>query len=327
MNTPIQVTVTPNDLFLLKNSAGAALSPLSPAGVPVSVEQASAGQAMSNSLVGADGQFRPELLPAIQTLAYTPAYGMLTFIGEDMAFETAVYYPAPNAASPVVGLSLAGENLLIESPPPLEGLLENTAQYIGNSVIRVSDLRLTLNLFDGWVFFAALDTARRALLNRLITGDSGSSIAVSFEDIQRAMHSQEAEFQWLAPYYANCVGLQQSPESAVHESLQRLAQMGLWQMQGQTINFELSFAQLAREFLILDNFIRMQAAGLDAGGTPISNVVRTIHGRSNAVLMWSHDKEGISLWCVSPAQTMLILSTIMEAPSEIFSDQPVPGMV
>lgn len=327
MNTPIRIQVTPNDLFLLKNSAGTALSPLSPAGVPVDSSRSSVGQAMSPSLLGADGQFRPELLPTIQTLAYTTSYGMVTFIAEGLAFETAVYYPAANSASPLVGLSLMDEELLIESPPPLEGLLENTTQYVGDSLIRVSDLQLELNLLDGWVFFGALDAARRALLNQLLTNGSDQSITIAFEDVQRTLQPQEDEFQWLAPYYANCVDLQFASEADVHQGLQRLAQQGLWQTQGQTITLQPSFAQFAREFLIIDSFMRMQAAGLDTQGTPVSNTVRTIHGRSNAVLMWSHDEEGVSLWCVSPAQTMLILSTIMEAPSEIFSDQPVPGMV
>ena len=90
-------------------------------------------------------------------------------------------------------------------------------------------------------------------------------------------------------------------------------------MRGDTVIPARSVMQIADEFLLVDAYLRLRMGMLEAG-QPQHTDMRVVQGRSGAILYWVYDDQGVDLISLSPAQLMLILSSMIDNPAVHLSE-------
>ncbi len=324
MVTPaIGIYLTQQQLFALGNQLGIRLGPLSPLKPKTSEQQAMAKErVLSPSLMGADGKMRPELLPAFKTLTNPQAYALLAYMGRSFLLETVYYYPDATTANGNVSLTDTDEGLKLSSPGVKEDVFTLLGQYIGETLLRRTEYDFNLPLMDAWVLFGVVDSCRRKMLNAVLDYAPLPNIEVSLDEIYAAISVESNNMQWFSPYFEGCLSLAQISYSDTQVGIQNLIDKDLLHLQGDTIIPAESVVRIADEFLVIDGHLRLRT-GMIKGGQPQHVDMRAIQGRSGAIMFWSYDDQAIDLISLSPAQLMLIISSIIENPAAHLADDGV----
>ena len=317
----IDIHLTQQQLFALGNQSGMALGNLSPL-EPKTVEQQAMAKerVLSPSLMGADGKMRPELLPAFEALSNPQAYALLAYMGRSFLLETAYYYPDATSANGNVSLTDTDEGLKLSSPGVKEDVFTLLGQYIGETLLRRTDYDFNLPLIDAWVLFGVVDSCRRKMLDAVLEYALLPDIEVSLDEIYSAISVESNNMQWFSPYFEGCLSLAQISYSDTQVGIRNLVDKGLLHLQGDKIIPADSVVRIADEFLVIDGHLRLRT-GMMKGGQPQHVDMRAIQGRSGAIMFWSYDDQAIDLISLSPAQLMLIISSLIENPAAHLAEE------
>ncbi len=283
---------------------------------------------LSPNLVSPDGQLRPELIPAFQTLASAKSFGLLSYVERGFALETAIYYPEANSTQGGVSLTSTSDSLQLQSPPVMDAVLEIVRQYTGESLLRRVEFEVDLSWIEAWLLFGATDVGRRKVLEGLLTGTGTDLEVMSIEEVHAVLKGDTAGLQWLAPYFNDCLSLSSPTPADTRKGLEQLAERELVQLSGSSLIVSELIRQIVTEFLLVDGHARVRSACIDAAGEALRTDVRAIKGRAGAMMVWSHDETSINLMGVSPAQFMILASSMVENPGDILveGDEPLqPG--
>jgi len=324
MVTPaIDIHLTQQQLFALGNQLGTTLGPLSPLKPKNAEQQAMAKErVLSPSLMGADGKMRPELLPAFKTLTNPQAYALLAYMGRSFLLETSYYYPDATTANGNVSLTDTDKGLKLSSPGVKEDVFTLLGQYIGETLLRRADYDFNLPLMDAWILFGVVDSCRRKMLNAVLDYGLLPNIEISLDEIYSAINVETNNMQWFSPYFEGCLSLAQISHSDTQIGIQNLVDKGLLRLQGNTIIPADSVVRIADEFLVIDGHLRLRT-GIMSADQPQHVDMRAIQGRSGAIMFWSYDTQAIDLISLSPAQLMLIISSIIENPAAHLAEEGV----
>jgi hypothetical protein len=321
MESPIDVFLTEEQMFALGAQLGESHSRLSPL-TPTTDRRraASTARVLNTELVTAEGKLRPDLVPAFQTLANASAFSSVGYLSRSLVLEVAAYYPDPTSGLPAVSLSNTGEGFQLQSPPISTGILEILRQHIGDSLLRDIELEIDLPILEIWLFFGVIDAARRAVFDRILGRGGESPRHLTLQEIYDGLEMVDNEMQWLAPYFDDCLSLAKPSMREVESGIGRLAEGGWVSISDQNVVLTDMMEKLVDEFLLLNGHLRIRAAALDSRGEAASSDVRVIQGRSRLNLAWSHDQGSIDLLTLSSAQTLLLLSSMVEDPASILDE-------
>jgi hypothetical protein len=321
MNPPINLVIDSQELLTLGKQLGLQLSLLSPFRLAdeLAADSDAARRQPSTELVTGDGTLRPELIPYFQTLAYTESLGACAYIGSGALLDVSVYYPPESMVLPTVSLSLADEGVKLQSPPVFDGLLDWMDQYIGDSLVRAVDIDLEIPIENVWVLFGVVDAGRRQALSNMIGVNEASLESISIADISASLTKELIDLQWLAPHFADSLSLPMISESEIQKGLQWLAMKGYLSLSNDQVLLSDLVLEMISEFLIIDGRLRLKSACPGPQSKLNITELRGIQGRNNAMLLWSHDDRSVNLMGVSPAQTMAIISNILEAPASLLA--------
>jgi hypothetical protein len=325
MQAPINVFLTEEQMIALGAQVGGPFSKLSPLTIQNERQKAAAGVRVLNpDLVTDDGRMRPELVPAFQVLAKASSFASVAYICNDFVLEIATYYSDVGSGLPPVSLSNTGEGFQLQSPSGKEGILELLRQYIGDGLLRKIELEIDLPLMDMWMLFGVIDAGRRAKLNRILAKDTGQPKALSMKDIHAGLEGSDPDLQWLAPYFDDCLSLATPTLGEVEAGVNRLAKLGLVSVSGDSVLPGTLVVDLIEEFLLVNGHLRVRAAGLDRSDEAVTSDVRGIQGRAGSILVWSHDNASIDLINLSPAQALVLVSSLVENPGAIVEEGASP---
>lgn len=321
MELPIDVFITEEQMFALGAQLGESQSKLSPLTPSTDRRRAaSTARVLNTELVTAEGKLRSELLPAFQTLAHATAFTSVGYLSRSFIFEVATYYPDPTSGLPAVSLSNTGEGFQLQSPPISSGILEILRQYIGDGLLRDIELEIDLPMLEMWLFFGVIDAARRVAFDRILGDGADGAQNLTVQGIYDGLERVDSEMQWLAPYFDDCLSLAKPSMKEVESGIGRLAERGWLQVSDQNVILADMMEKLVDEFLLLNGHLRIRAAALDSRGEVASSDVRVIQGRSRLNFAWSHDQGSIDLLTLSSAQTLLLLSSMVEDPAAILEE-------
>jgi len=281
--------------------------------------EAAGGRVLNPDLVTPDGRIRPELASPFQVLATAQSFTMVGYVGRSLALEVAAYYPGATSSQEGVSLTNIGDTLQLQSPPIMESVLEILRQYIGDVLLRRVEFEVDLPLMEAWLLFGIVDVGRRRELNRILGHEGDASETLSVEEIHGALESPVPGTQWLAPYLNDCLSLASPTLGEVSAGLKRLTERGLAQITQSGLILGEVIQQIVAEFLLVDSYARVRAASLDSADEVLSTDMRAIQGRSGSIMVWSYDDASIHLIGVSPAQFMIMMSSLVENPGAILS--------
>jgi hypothetical protein len=325
MQAPTDVFVTHDQLFALGAQVEGPFSKLSPLAITDEQRQAAASDRVLNpDLVRDDGRLRTELVPAFQVLAHAKSFTSVAYLCNTYMLETAIYYPEAGSGLPPVSLSNTGEGFQLQSPSRKEGVLELLRQYFGDSLLRKIELETELPLMDMWMLLGVIDAGRRARLNSILAKEAGPPPPISVKDIHAGLEGSDPELQWLAPYFDDCLSLATLALGEVEAGVKRLTQHGMVSVSDDRVMPGPLVEELIEEFLLVNGHLRVRAAGLDRSGEVVTSDIRGIQGRAGTILVWSHDNASIDLVSLSPAQALVLVSSLVENPSAIVEEGAPP---
>jgi hypothetical protein len=207
----------------------------------------------------------------------------------------------------------------VSSPGVKEDVFPLLTQYIGETLLRRTEFEFNLPLVDAWIFFGAVDACRRKMLTAVLEYSLLSEIEITLDEIYTAIQANSNNMQWFAPYFSGCLSLAQLSQKDTQMGIRSLIETGLLHLDGNKIKPANYVTRIADEFLVIDAHLRLRM-GMLQSGQPQHMDMRAIQGRSGAILYWVYDDQGIDLISLSPAQLMLIISTMIENPAAHLSE-------
>ncbi len=319
MTSPIDVLISRDELMFLGQQLGGQHSAISPFIQGQAVPDLQ--QALSPTLVNPDGSLKQDVYPAFKTLATAQSYGLVVYSGEDANFEAGLYYPPQGTGHPAA-LMLSNEGLRLQSPPHITNWVNTLGQFVGESVVKPVEFEMELAIQEAWLLFAVIDCTRRQIMKSMAEDGNLEQISIPVDDVVKTLTNDN--LQWLSAYFAAAHEHPQPDESSVPSIIQTLDAKSLLSYDGNRITPTEKTVELAATFLTIDGHVRLQAATLDNRHQPINSLIWGVQGRGNAFLMWTPDETGVSIFCLSSAQTMVIISSLLEDPAAQFTEGALP---
>ncbi|MCJ7436026.1 MAG: hypothetical protein MUO77_21320 [Anaerolineales bacterium] len=317
MTSSLNVLVTRDELLYLSKRTAGQPTAISPFAKMQNVEAVQ--RVPSAALANPDGSVRAEVTPALDTLTKAQSLGFVSYSGGEAGFEASVYYPA---AGQPAALMVNQDGYRLQSPPYIADWITTLGQLVGESIVKSVEVEWELDIQEAWILFGIIDGARRQILKRLAENNRPETILIPVGEIAQNLKGENP--QWLAPYFAASHELPEMNESETLAILQTLAQKGLATIDGEKIKPSDKLIETASAFLTLEGHLRLQASVLNDEFTAANTLIWGVQGRGKAVLMWTSDKQGVSIFSVSPAQAMVIIGSVLEAPAAQFTDAALP---
>ena len=317
MPTAINTLITKEELLYLGQKMNGQASPISPF---FNLQAEDGTQRMpSAALVNADGSLRQEIAPVFQTLHSAQSFGLVAYTGNTASFEASIYYP-PAGQLPPASLLVAESGLKLQSPPKVSGWVTSLGQYIGESLVSAVEVEMECTHQEAQVFLGAVDIARRKVMHAMADTGALETIAVQAAEVAQILREENA--QWISAFFTAALELPALTDERVQANLQSLAQKGLVRFEGENLLLSDTAEQITMAFLTLNGHLRLHASTLDSAKNIQHAGIFGVQGQSGTALLWTVEENSVDIFSASPAQTMLLISSMLEAPANVFTDQP-----
>jgi hypothetical protein len=292
---------------------------------PISLFWNEGGGAPPPSLMH-NGALRPDLLPAFQAIAHARLMKSCAYLCADGLLDINFYFPPDG--KPAVSLSMADDGVRLRSPAVAEDTLIWMIEQAGDSILQVCDFEARLPLSEAYTLFALVDVARRKAMAGMDGNSQDDPTIVKVEELDVDIIDLEenagAGLQWMAPHFAQGLGLQVPDQEALEKSIRYLAQKGYLTIKGELIELSEAMIDLASKFLLVEGHLRLRSVEAEAEGQTQTIEVRGLRGRGNATVLWSDDGQDVHLMGTSPAQMIAIVEDFITHPGD---DKTVENML
>lgn len=158
MNSTVSLTLSREQL----QSAAALLNKKPAVFSPLQVPEGGAARRVTNpKLVDGSGQLLPDVVPMMQTLLEPGSAAGFTAVSPEVVIDLEVLYPAAEQDADPVMLTSNRQDLVLESPAPLERALFDLMRVLTPYKAEPArKLEASLSLVGGLTFFALLDLLR-----------------------------------------------------------------------------------------------------------------------------------------------------------------------
>ncbi len=265
-----------------------------------------------------------EIPPVFEQLANPQAVNGLAFTLPDYILDISLYYSLVGSDEAVVSISNDGEYLHLQSPAPIDEILQRLHSQLGQVESAILPVMLDLPVLTAWMWWAFIDLLREELEGGIQLQPTSFSLDMLMMVLGRPFEMLDN----LSAYFRQCLDLRIPLKTEAQQALHSLAKKGLIEETAGGYKPGALLLQQALEFSDLQAHLLLKTSALLPDDSVGSMRNWIFQGKSGNGLLW-HECQGIvSFIGVSPVQILYTVEKVLKEPLAFFdqdnSHRPAP---